>query len=463
LASFVNVANLNSHDLLHLYQAGQSDAATAIFDRYVARLIALARSRIGPKLKRRIDAEDVVQSAYRSFFVHAKKNEYQLAESGDLWRLIASITLNKLYSQVEKQTAAKRSIDREESADSVAYNAISPEPTAAEVVAVLEQLHLATKGLSADELFAITASLQGQSVAEISVSLKKSDRTIRRLLAEGRQKIEQQLLAGNESIPLPTILEVKQQSALQYSDFILEKLLGSGGMGKVFRARDKGKGKTVAIKALHKSRLSDKRAVSQFVQEAQILTKLRHPNIVGVQGLGQFPSGGYFFVMDYIDGKDLQSRMAGKPMPLKEVVAIVKQVANAIGYAHKNGIVHCDLKPANILLDRNGQVFVTDFGFAYLIAGSSANNIGGTTGYMAPEIRCLHSQPTPAADIYGIGVLLWVLATGKVPDHLFDLNTETGDLTPISAICKQCLTEDPDKRYTDMFCLIQDLETISVV
>ena len=102
-----------SHELLKLYQDGQSEAATAIFDRYVARLIALARARIAPKLKKRVDPEDVVQSAYRSFFVHAKNQEYQLIRSGDLWRLLASTTLNKLYGQIEKHTAAKRNIDRE--------------------------------------------------------------------------------------------------------------------------------------------------------------------------------------------------------------------------------------------------------------------------------------------------------------------------------------------------------------
>ena len=82
-----------SHELLKQYQAGQSEAVTAIFDRYVERLIALARARIGPKLKRRVDAEDIVQSAYRSFFVHAKNQEYQLARSGDLWRLLAIVCL----------------------------------------------------------------------------------------------------------------------------------------------------------------------------------------------------------------------------------------------------------------------------------------------------------------------------------------------------------------------------------
>ncbi len=106
-----------SYELLQNYQGGENEAATAIFDRYVERLLALARSRMGSRLKRRVDPEDIVQSAYRSFFVHAKNEEYRLARSGDLWRLLASITLNKLYGQIEKQTAAKRSFKREEAAE----------------------------------------------------------------------------------------------------------------------------------------------------------------------------------------------------------------------------------------------------------------------------------------------------------------------------------------------------------
>ena len=102
------MSKLNSQQLLEMYQAGENEAATVLFDRYVARLIALARSRIGARLRRRIDPEDVIQSAYRSFFVHARVGEYQLQKTGDLWRLLAGITLHKLYGQIEKHTAGKK-------------------------------------------------------------------------------------------------------------------------------------------------------------------------------------------------------------------------------------------------------------------------------------------------------------------------------------------------------------------
>ena len=448
-APLERVTKLNSQELLLQYQEGKSEAATAIFDRYVARLIALARSRISPKLRRRVDAEDIVQSAYRSFFVHALGDEYQLTQSGDLWRLLASITLNKLYGQIEKQTAAKRDPDREQMCDKLIAEAKAPEPTAAEVIGLVEEFHLIINSLSADEQLTLTSRLQGKSIEEISNLLNKSERTVRRLLLTAKRKIEQRLLV-DKSAPPKQPISAAPDAPLLYSDYVLEQLLGSGGMGKVFRAREKSTGKLVAIKALHKPRQSDERAVSQFAQEAQILAKLRHPNIVGVQGLGQFPSGGYFMVMDFVDGVDLQSRLNREPFSLAEVTSIGMQVVDAVSHAHSHGIVHCDLKPGNILLDQNGQSFVTDFGFAFLIANDStakANTIGGTTGYIAPEILRHESQPTPAVDIYALGMLLWVLATGDSPSKPNALRQATDQFTTLNRICQRCLAENPGSRY----------------
>ncbi|MDF1743560.1 MAG: sigma-70 family RNA polymerase sigma factor [Gimesia sp.] len=433
-----------------MYQNGQSEAAAAIFDRYVARLIALARSRIGPKLLRRVDAEDIVQSAYRSFFVHAKSDEYQLNKAGDLWRLLASITLHKLYGQFEKHTAAKRSIDYEEPTDMATATATAPEPSAEEVVAIVEELHLVIQDLLPEERLVLTASLQGQDNIEISRSVQKSERTVRRLLASAKQKIEQRLLASDTSDEVSRTSVVEHDAPLLYSDYVLEQLLGSGGMGKVFRARVKDTQKKVAIKALHKVRQSDARAVSQFAKEAQVLTRLRHANIVRVEGLGRFPGGGYFMVMDYVDGVDLQSRLEVRPFPIQDALGVIKNVASAIGHAHDNGIIHCDLKPGNVLQNKNGNVLVTDFGFAFLIAGGATtlgNSIGGTAGYIAPEIISCRSLPTPATDIYSLGVLLWTLVTGTLPEKPFTLFSVEDDLAPISRIVRRCLSDDPNKRY----------------
>lgn len=443
-----------------MYQSGQSEAATVIFDRYVRGLIALARSRIGAKLGRRVDAEDIVQSAYRSFFVHASGDEYQLSEAGDLWRLLASITLNKLYGQIEKHTAAKRSIRHEDPTDLAIAAARTPEPSAEEVVAIIEELHTVIRELPPEERMVLTASLQGQENPEISKSINRSERTVRRLLANARRKIEQRLLPDDSTNDDSRTAVVKHEAPLLYSNYVLEKLLGSGGMGKVFRARVKGTNQKVAIKTLHKIRQSDQRAVAQFVKEAQLLTGLYHANIVRVEGLGQFPGGGYFMVMDYVEGIDLQVQLELKPFSIKAAVDIVINVTDAIGYAHDNGIIHCDLKPGNILQDKDGSIRVTDFGFAFLIAEGATNvgnSIGGTAGFIAPEIMSRQSLPTPATDIYSLGVLLWTLIIGRLPEKPFTIRSGDDEFAAIASIVKRCLSDDPKKRYQTIPELQQEL------
>ena len=458
------MSDLKSNELFEQYQAGQTEAAAAIYDRYIQRLMALVRTRIGPKLKRRVDPEDVVQSAYRSFFVHAKNQEHQLARSGDLWRLLARTTLNKLYGQIERQTAEKRTVNREVTGEAALDDLRTREPTVVEVVAMGEQLRLAIDGLSTDERLVLTSTLQGQSVEEVSRSVGKSERTIRRLLKQAKQQFEAHLLQGRIQRNVGSAPRMAEPEApLKFSDYVLEQLLGSGGMGKVYRATDKRTGKSVAIKALRKSRQSDERAVRQFVQESQILARLRHPNIVNVQGLGRFPAGGYFIVMDFVDGVDLQSRLQTGPLSVAEAISIVKHVAGAVQHAHDHAIVHCDLKPANILVDSRNHVFVTDFGFAFVfsnVSQASMNSIGGTEGYIPPEILQLQSQPTCATDIFALGALLWTLTTGKVPCERDTGPTPGYSDSSIEAICQRCLANNPKERYPTVSDLVNDLSSL---
>ncbi|QDU49458.1 protein kinase domain-containing protein [Gimesia panareensis] len=441
---------MNSQQLLQMYQAGRNEAATVIFDRYVARLTALAHSRIGSKLRRRVDAEDIVQSAYRSFFVHAQQDEYQVNQAGDLWRLLAGITLHKLYGQIEKHTAARRSIDHEAPTDLPLTAATLPEASPEEAVAIVEELRLVFRDLQPEERLVLTASLQGQENSEISRTIEKSERTVRRLLASARRKVEQRLLHSDATAVKSSTSEVEHDAPLLYADYVLEQLLGSGGMGKVFRARVKETQQQVAIKALNKARQSDPRAVTQFAKEAQVLTRLRHANIVRVEGLGRFPNGGYFMVLDYVDGVNLQSQLEAGPFPIPVALGIVHKVADAIGHAHDQGIIHCDLKPGNILQNQNGTILVTDFGFAFLIAGGAAttgNCLGGTVGYIAPEIMNRRSLPAPTTDIYSLGVLLWTLITGTLPEIPFTCGDTQKELAPVARIVRRCLAEDPGKRY----------------
>lgn len=451
-----------SRELLVGYQAGASAAADAIFNRYVERLLALARSRMSRRLRRRLDPDDVVQSAYRSFFVHARNEEYVLERAGDLWRLLASITLHKLYKQAERHTAARRSIAREIAEDERLAFLASIEPTPAQAAALAEQLHLATAALTDAERATIIAHLQGDAVETIAARIGKAPRTVRRLLAQARAKLEERLLGPPEPPPDPATIDAAL-TPLRYEDYVLEKLLGSGGMGKVYRARHRQSGERVAFKALHKAWQGDARAVERLVQESRILADLRHPRIVGVRGLGRFPGGGHFLVMDLVSGGDLAARLEDGPLPVSEAIRIVAEVASAVGFAHRAGVVHCDLKPANVLLDERGRPIVTDFGFAHAITPrghASPRSIGGTAGYMPPEVASGTTGPTPAADIHGLGVLLWELVTGLPPGQPFDSATraERPDLDSIAAIVRDCTHPEPSCRFPTTDALIAAIQ-----
>lgn len=439
-----------SRELIEQFAAGEPAAAGVIFDRYVERVLALARSRMGGKLRRRVDAEDVAQSAFRSFFVHAKEQEYSLAQPGDLWRLLAGITLNKLYGQIEKHTAAKRALALE-AVDEASLSALAArEPSGVEIIAMREQLGLILALLSTEERQVLELMLCGKSIEAIVSQVGKSVRTVRRHHDRARKLFEERLLGGGERKSAVASQPDASLTPLRFADFVLEQLIGEGGMGKVYRARDKRTGKRVAVKTLHKSRQSDARAVGQFVQESQVLAGWRHANIVAIEGLGRYPGGGYFIVMDFVEGMNLQTRLAAGPVDVLEAVRIVKDVARAIGYAHERGVVHCDLKPGNVLLDAAGRVFVTDFGFAYLLNASPGwrtGAVGGTLGFVAPEVLRGGSKPTPAADIYGIGALLWVLVTRRMPETEEMIGGSSEVSEGISAICRKCLALAPEERY----------------
>jgi DNA-directed RNA polymerase specialized sigma24 family protein len=447
----------NSRELLRRCQTRQSDAATAIFDLYVRRLINLARARIGARLRRRIDPEDVVQSAYRSFFRRAENDEYVLQRSGDLWRLLAQITLHKLYGQIERHTAARRHIGREQEADSnvlTARLAAASGPTPDESAAMIEQVERALAMLKPLEREVLVARLRGETIESISQNIQRSERTVRRLLEQSQRVIENMLwiVPEDDLRYASTTADIDPRAPLRYSDYLLEKLLGAGGMGKVYEATQRSLGRRVAVKSLLKSRQADPRAVEQFLREGQVLASLRHPNIVGFHGLGRFPGGGYFLVMDLIEGRDLQSLLGGGPLPVDRAVQIVRTVAAAVGHVHHHGVIHCDLKPANILLDKSGQPVVTDFGLAQLVK-REAIVIGGTSGYMAPELVEERIRLSPAVDVYGLGALLFALLTGMPPGpaELCLPSQRRNDIPPpLDLVCRRSLCRDPAKRLQNV-------------
>ena len=190
----VTTSNPDSAELLQQFRRGDEAAATELHDRYVARLIALARSRLGGRLAARLDADDVVQSAYRSFFLRARAGQFSLQRSGDLWRLLARITLRKLYRQADRHTAERRSVQRETAAlaleSDAAFALKSREPTPDEAAALADELAFAMRRLNEFERRVLELRLQEQTIDEIAAELGRSERTIRRTLATIRHRLE---------------------------------------------------------------------------------------------------------------------------------------------------------------------------------------------------------------------------------------------------------------------------------
>lgn len=192
----------DTSELVARWRAGDEEGADALFSRYAQRLIALARSRLSPKLARRMDPEDVVQSAYRSFFVGAREGRYFFRRSGDLWRLLVAITLHKLHHQIERHTAGKRTVDREETfgSGSGLYNALAataaPEASPFEALALVDELHEMMARLEPSQRRVLEMRLQGNSVTEIAVETDRSERTVRRVLEKLRHELERRLVQG---------------------------------------------------------------------------------------------------------------------------------------------------------------------------------------------------------------------------------------------------------------------------
>lgn len=185
-------------ELLARWRKGDQLAADALFHRYVGRLTALAQKRLSDRLARRVDADDIAQSAFRSFFLHARDGAYTLQENADMWRLLVAITLNKLRRQVERNTAGKRAMSHEQHFDadgsvSLQPEAVAGDPTPEEALSVVEEVEKLMEGLTPIQCQMLELRLQGHTVDEIAEQVNRSERGVRRLLDKIKEKLQQRL------------------------------------------------------------------------------------------------------------------------------------------------------------------------------------------------------------------------------------------------------------------------------
>jgi serine/threonine-protein kinase len=194
--------------------------------------------------------------------------------------------------------------------------------------------------------------------------------------------------------------------------------LGAGGMAVVYKAQDLALGRPVAVKILREPLTGDPDFLARFQQEARAAANLAHPNIVTVHDFGR-DGGRNYIVMEYIEGKDLKTLIKeGSPFKPERALDLAIQICGGIGYAHRAGLVHCDVKPQNILVTADGRVKVTDFGIARALAslqpGETTDVVWGSPQYYSPE-QAAGEAPTPASDVYSIGVVLYEMLAGRLP------------------------------------------------
>jgi len=243
------------------------------------------------------------------------------------------------------------------------------------------------------------------------------------------------------------------------------ELLGQGGMGAVYKARQAGLDRFVALKILASDAALDPAFAARFLREAKSLAKLNHPNIVAVYDFGQH-EGLYYFIMEFVDGLNLRQVIRSGQCQPNEALRIVPQICEALQFAHDEGIVHRDIKPENILLDKRGRLKIADFGLARLHTQTDYTLTGpwqvmGTPHYMAPEQLERPLTVDHRADIYSLGVVFYELLTGELPLGRFAPPSEKVSIDArLDDVVLRSLEKEPQRRYQQAGDVKTDVETI---
>src|SRR5438132_7574045 len=275
---------------------------------------------------------------------------------------------------------------------------------------------------------------------------------------------------GDPGRPMPMLMD--------FGDYELLEQIGRGGQGVVFRARQKSLNRIVALKVIGLGHWATKAHLKRFRLEAEAAASLEHPGIVPIHDVGE-RDGSCYFSMKFIEGGQLDEVARREAMPIRRAVELIAKVARIVHYAHEHGILHRDIKPGNILLDRNGEPHLTDFGLARLVEADSTVTgtleVLGTPSYMAPEQAAGNNAAVSSnTDVYGLGAVLYQLLTGQPPFaggttyETIRLLLDTEPRPPrllnpkvdrdLSTICLKCLEKDPKRRYPSALSLAEDLE-----
>lgn len=407
-----------SRFLLDRYQRGESQSADEIWSRYARRLAGLVRQRLSDRLRTKIDSDDILQTAFFDFFKKADRDEIDWQKEGDLWRLLAAIATNHVKREVEYFSAAKRDASKElvfNPTDVVhAVGGLDGAQEQAAANKLNELLDFVLRNENSLTARIVRDRLVGKTTSEIAATTGRSERTVRRML----QMLKARLIADSEFSLIESddkLSAVESENAISnaevYSNYDLLKMVGAGAFGKVYLARDNRTDCCVAVKALKRVWLGDATAEKMFLNEAHLLASLQHSNVVKFLGVGPLPNGSWFIVMEYIEGTTLNEivNMQHSENIAKLAVDWIRQIADAIAAMHAKGIVHGDLKPANVIVQPH-RVCLVDFGFSWNVKLSKSKWRGGTAGYIAPE-----RSTSFAADVFALGKCAEFIAQNLAP------------------------------------------------
>src|SRR5215471_1970771 len=295
--------------------------------------------------------------------------------------------------------------------------------------------------------------------------------------AEGGSASPKTMNAFGERVP-PDRSATAAELLGELGDYELLEEIGRGGQGVVFRARQKSLNRTVALKVVRLGQWASKAHLKRFRLEAEAAAKLEHPGIVPIHEVGE-RDGSFYFSMKFVEGGQLDEVVRRTPISIRQAAGLIAKVARTVHYAHEHGILHRDIKPGNILLDKEGEPHLTDFGLARLVESESTVTrtveVLGTPSYMAPEQAAgNNAKLTRATDVYGLGAVLYQLLTAHPPFaggttyETIKLLLESEPRQPrlwnpkvdrdLSTICLKCLEKDPTRRYVSALALATDLE-----
>lgn len=403
--------------LLRQWKSGDEQAAEVLFDRYAFRLVALVASRLNHRYRSQIDPDAVMQSAMGSFFNAARHSRIQVSHSVSLWRLLATFARRKLARSIERHSASKRGgkqtrVPLDQAVDQ--FEIVSVDDSDADEL--LDQLRAE---LPADQFSVVEALLAGLTQQEIAKSLGIDERTVRRRIS----RVRKLLSPAVDEVTNPLSENPRQQGLVassttlprvNYNQFVLGKLIGSGGFGKVYRASMQSDGSTIAVKFLRKAFWQNDEARESFIREINAASRINHPGVIRYLGYGESPHGAPYVLSEWIDGRPMHA--IDRPSE-QRFTQWLRQICEALQAVHDAGLVHGDLTPANVLIDNHDRVAITDFGFSQASVGATSPILGGTLGFASPEqIDPAFGSISPKTDIYAIGGLIHWYFTGVPPN-----------------------------------------------